>query len=115
MNERRRNNRMQLDGKLIVKRVGSATEEQKEVTIDVIDVSKTGVGFSCETLLDIGEVYETFLTLWTKEVIHAFMEIVRIEKKADTYAYGAIFIGMPEMDASRISVYETVEKEKKNQ
>lgn len=114
MDERRRNNRMQLDGKLIVKRIGS-TEEPIEVTIDVIDVSKTGIGFTCPEKLRIGAVYETFLTIWTKEVIHVFMEIVRMGEKEDGYTYGSIFIGMPETDASRISVYETIEKEKKNQ
>ena len=34
---------------------------------------------------------------------------IRIEKKADTFAYGGIFIGMPEMDMKRIETYETIE------
>ena len=32
------------------------------------------------------------------------MEIVRIEKKENTFEYGAIFIGMPEMESNRIEV-----------
>lgn len=104
---------MQLESKLIVKRVGTSTEAE-EVIIDIIDVSKTGIGFSCLKPLEIGAVYEAYLCIWTKEVLHAFLEIVRIEKKEDCFIYGAIFIGMPEMDASRIEVYETVENEKKN-
>ena len=58
--------------------------------------------------LQIGAVYEAFLTIWTKEVLHAFIEIVRIVKEDATYSYGGIFIGMPEMDAARIEVYDTV-------
>ena len=33
---------------------------------------------------------------------------MRIEKKEDGFAYGAIFIGMPEMEASRIQLYDTI-------
>lgn len=106
MDERRKNIRLELNSKLIIKRVDS--KESAEVSIAIIDVSKTGIGFACATPLNIGAVYETFLTIWTKEVIHAFIEIVRIEKKEGGYEYGGIFIGMPEMDSQRIEVYQTV-------
>ena len=106
MNERRKTQRSELASRLIIKQVtGDGTEE---VSIQVIDVSKTGIGFTCIEPLAIGTVYEGYLTIWTKEVIHAFIEIVRIEKKDDIFEYGAIFIGMPEMEAARIEVYQTV-------
>ena len=38
------------------------------------------------------------------------VEIVRIEKKEDTISYGAVFVGMPEMDAFRIEAYQTLEE-----
>lgn len=107
MNERRRNKRIDLESRLIIKRLDQDGSSE-EVTIDVNDVSKTGVGFSCNTPLEIGAVYEAYLTIWTKEVIHAFIEIVRIIKEEGTFSYGGIFIGMPEMDAARIEVYDTV-------
>ena len=31
------------------------------------------------------------------------------ELKSEGFSYGGIFIGMPEMDAARIEVYDTVE------
>ena len=105
----RKSRRMDLVSKLIIKRLsGKKTDGASEVIIDVQNVSKTGVGFTCDTLLEIGTVYEAYLTIWTKEVIHAFVEIVRIEKEEKTFSYGGIFIGMPEMDAARIEVYDTV-------
>lgn len=107
MEEKRRNKRTELLSKLVMKRLDGAGTE--EVSIEVTDVSKTGVGFTADKPLMIGAVYETYLTIWTKEVIHAFVEIVRIEKKGPKFNYGAIFIGMPEMDAARIEVYQTVE------
>lgn len=106
MDERRKSKRTELKSKLIIKRLDS--DEQKEATIDIIDVSKSGVGFTCKEALNIGAVYESYLTIWTQEVLHAFLQIVRIELQGDEYSYGAVFIGMPEMDASRIEVYQTV-------
>ena len=112
MEERRRANRRKLVSKLVVKRLDRSEEE--EVEIEIVDVSKSGIGFQCEQLLGIGSVYEGFLRIWTQEVIHAFLEIVRIEKKEDSFHYGAIFIGMPASDASRIEVYDTVESLKQD-
>lgn len=109
MEERRKSRRIELDAKLLIKRMdrGGFAEE---VAIDIIDVSKTGVGFTCEEGLEVGAVYESFLTIWTKEVLHAFLEIVRVDPSGDgVYAYGAIFIGMTEIDASRIETYGTIE------
>ena len=111
MEERRKSLRMEMPSTLSVKRLdGQAVEE---LEIEIIDVSKTGVGFRCNSALTIGAVYEANLRIWTQEVLHAFLEIVRIEKKGLSYEYGAIFIGMPEMDATRIETYQTVMEELK--
>ncbi len=105
MEERRKSRRMDLEARLIVKRLDS--DEKREVVINISDVSRTGVGFSCSDKLELKAVYECRLTIWTKEVIHAFLQIVRAnEKEEDICHYGAVFIGMSEQDASRISVYE---------
>ncbi len=112
MNERRKNKRTGLNSKLIIKRLDDSMHQ--EVEIEVIDVSKSGVGFTCNVPLKIGAVYESFLTIWTREVIHAFLQIVRIELKGvDRYVYGASFVGMPEMDAQRIEVYQTISENDK--
>lgn len=100
---------MEMPSTLSVKRLDGQAMEQVE--IEVVDVSKTGVGFNCNTALEIGAVYEANLRIWTQEVLHAFLEIVRIEKQGLTFMYGAIFIGMPEMDSSRIETYQTVTEE----
>jgi hypothetical protein len=108
MEERRKNKRMDMSSKLLLKSLNQG-EEPQEVSINVINVSKTGVGFTCEHALELGTVYESFLTIWTKEVLHAFLEIIRKEKVMDDlYEYGAIFIGMSETDASRIETYGTI-------
>lgn len=109
MEERRRSKRTELHSVLVIKRLGS--QDEQEVTIEINDISKTGVGFVCEEPLAIGNVYESYLTIWTKEVLHAFLRIVRIEMIDGEFHYGAVFIGMPEMDAARIEVYQTINDE----
>lgn len=95
-----------MSSRLMMKRLDGG--ENKEVAINIVDLSKDGIGFECAEALAIGEVYESYLTIWTREVLHAFLRIVRIELKQGGYFYGAVFVGMPEMDSARIEVYQTV-------
>lgn len=109
MEERRKNKRTQMESRLLIKRVDGNVHS--EADIEIVDVSKTGIGFISKSVLQIGEIYESYLTIWTKEVLHAFLQVVRIEMRQSDYFYGAVFIGMPEMDASRIAVYQAVNEE----
>ena len=95
MEERRRSKRTEMSATLMVKRLDH------------------GVGFLCKEVLSIGAVYESKLRIWTHEVLHAFLQIVRIEMKGDSYTYGAVFIGMSESDAARIRVYQTINDDEK--
>ncbi|MCR4649774.1 MAG: PilZ domain-containing protein [Lachnospiraceae bacterium] len=106
MNERRKSKRIELEAKIFVKRLDAA--ETQEISIDIYDISTSGIGFNCPEALTIGAVYDADLTLWNKDVIHCFIEIVRILKSDSTFQYGGIFIGMPEMDLKRIEIYDTV-------
>ena len=108
MDNRRRTKRLDLAGEILLKEIGGESFETVEITIT--DASRDGVGFSTNKQLTIGANYEANLTIWTKEVIHAFLEIVRIEMHEDYFEYGAIFVGMPEMDSKRIEIYQQVER-----
>lgn len=110
MEERRRSRRTSMHSTLVMKELGGG---DKQVSIKIIDVSKSGLGFECKEELKIGEIYEAHLTIWTKEVIHAIIQVVRIELKGRRYVYGAIFMGMPDTDSARIEVYQTIEDAKK--
>ncbi len=108
MEERRKNRRIALASTLVIKRM-DRNEEPRQVDIEVTDVSKTGIGFNCPVQLEIGSVYESYLTIWTQEILHAFLEIIRVEKKDGGFECGSIFIGMSEQDASRIATYDTID------
>lgn len=110
MEERRRSIRTELHAELLMNRLGTQTEEK--VIIQICDLSKRGIGFICEGQLEMGAVYECDLTIWTKEVIQVFIEIVRGEKLENGFRYGGSFVGMNDLDAYRIQVYQTVEEYK---
>lgn len=102
---------MDLSATLLMKNMNDGPAKEEEVIIEVLDVSKTGVGFVCDVPLSIGAVYETFLKIWTDDVIHAFLKVVRIEQtKEERYICGTIFIGLPEMNAKRIEVYDLLQR-----
>ena len=106
-NERRKSKRIELEAKIIVNRLDS--KEKKEIDIDILDISTSGIGFICNEFLAIGSIYDADLTLWNKDVIHCFIEIVRIHKTENGVNYGGLFIGMTENDLKRIEVYDMVE------
>ncbi len=105
MEEKRKATRLQLESKILLKRLDVPNSEDTRIDIEVKDVSKTGMGFICNYSLSVGAVYECELTIWTKEVIHAFVEIVRVVRKQNSFEYGGIFIGMPQADSQRIEIY----------
>ncbi len=111
MQEKRRDRRMSLSAKLFIKNMNDDSVKADEVEIEVLNVSKTGVGFISHIPLSMGAVYETHLKLWTDEVIHAFLKVVRLEDNGDgRYICGTIFMGLPEMNAKRIEIYEMLNR-----
>ena len=110
MEEKRRSKRIDLSGEIIIKEIGTGSE--KAIDIKINDASSVGVGFTTDEQLTIGNNYEANLAIWTKEVLHVFIKIVRASVDEDGYHYGGLFIGMPEDIKQRIDVYEIVEEEK---
>lgn len=108
MDERRKSKRTEMSSKIMINRLDGGENRRQETAIDIVDVSKKGLGFECTEELRIGEIYEAYLTIWTKEVLHAVLQIVRIERHPDRNSYGAVFIGMSETDQARITTYQTV-------
>ncbi len=110
MEERRKSRRLDLTGEILLKELG--TSEVRNCDIRITDCSSTGLGFATDQQLTIGNNYEAKITIWTKEVLHVIIQIVRASKENDLFHYGGLFIGMPEDVRKRIDVYETVEEEK---
>ena len=114
MEDKRKNKRLELSGEIILKELGG-TGDGEAAEIEIQDCSRDGIGFTTDKALLIGSNYEANLTLWNKDKIHVFIQIVRADKKGDIFRYGGIFIGMPDADRMTIQVYETVEDELSHQ
>lgn len=109
MDERRRKKRTDLDAQLKIKKADGSKIAEHD--IDVTDVSITGIGFMCADELELGSIYEGTLTIWTKEKIKVFLDIVRRQEKEDGIKYGAHFVGMPDLYKRKIGIYQVVEEE----
>lgn len=75
MEERRKARRMKLESTITVRRIDSGIDE--EVTIEIKDISKSGVGFFCTEMLEVGSIYQSSIIIWTKEIIPVLLKIVR--------------------------------------
>ena len=108
MSEKRRHKRLDLDVTLQLERIDEAgITTVKYAKVEVTDISRSGLGFTSQQELPIGAYYDTKIQIWTKEVVEAIIEIVRCTKLEDgTYKYGCFFVGMPDVDAMKIDIYQ---------
>ena len=107
MEEKRKHKRLDLDVKIQLERLDEeGVTTLKYVHVDVTEISRSGVSFSCQKQLETGTYYDTKIQIWTKEVVDAVIEIVRSEEENGVYHYGAIFIGMTDTDALKIDIYQ---------
>lgn len=105
--ERRNAKRLDLDVAVEFERLDDAgITTIKFVHVNVTDLSKSGLGFKTNQLLEIGTYYDVKLEIWTKEVIDAVIEVVRRTETEDGYQYGGTFIGMTEPDTLKIEIYQ---------
>ena len=108
MEERRRARRMRLESTITVRRIDSGIDE--EVTIEIKDISKSGIGFFFFVILEVGSIYQSSIIIWTKEIIPVLLKIVREVDHGEKKFYGAEFMGLSEIDMFRIAVYEELER-----
>lgn len=104
MEEKRKAKRIPLEGNLAINRVDSGKSEI--VPIQILDVSKSGMGFECARNLEMGAVYEIDLVLWTKEKISTFINIIRCDARDNKNIYGATFVGLTEAESCKIEIYD---------
>lgn len=104
MDEKRKAKRIPLEANLAINRVDGGKSEL--VPIQILDVSKSGMGFECARELEMNSVYAIELVLWTKEKINTFINIIRSDKKGGSNVYGATFVGITEADSCKIDIYD---------
>ena len=113
MEEKRRDRRLDLDVSIELERLDQGDMTTlKMVHVNVTDISSSGMGFDTMQPLEDGALYDTRITIWTKETIQAVIRVVRCEKAAENvYHCGATFVGLMSSDALKINIYSMLNPE----
>lgn len=107
MEDRRKSRRLELEVAVQFSKIeeGRITTVKYEY-VKVSDMSRSGIGFSTTQELKVNDFYDTKIRIWTGETLDTVVKIIRGEKKGDKYQYGGVFVGMTEMDAQKIDIYQ---------
>lgn len=63
--------------------------------IEVINISKTGIGFLTESILPIGYYFNANINLGNEDTLHCVVQIVRTQPdEGNMIFYGCEFVGM---------------------
>ncbi len=114
MEEKRRAKRMDLNATLKLNQVETKKDitglRREEFTVDVLNVSTTGIAFKCTEDLKIDTYYDIHVILWTKASFDSVVNIVRMEKlNGDEILYGCKFIGLRPSQELEIQIYEALQ------
>lgn len=121
MQERRKSSRMKIDVSIQLNSVKNGDADTKNLnkeafTVEVVNLSKDGIGFTTTEKLELNTFYDTTIVLWTKETFDTIIEIVRMENYGDgPTLYGCRFVGIMPSDQLKIQIYEMVNEKDEEQ
>lgn len=68
--------------------------ENINAPIEVLDVSKAGIGFKSESVLPVGYYFNARLELNEKDALNCVVRIIRQQPKEGYYMYGCEMVGV---------------------
>lgn len=75
--------------------------------IEVLNISKSGIGFRSESKLPIGYYFNASINLGDKETLHTVVKIIRSQPIDDKLTmYGCEFVGMAEVLSFVFDAYD---------
>jgi hypothetical protein len=75
--------------------------------IEVLDISKSGLGFRTESKLPLGYYFNASINLGEKETLHCVIKIIRSQPIDDKLTlYGCEFVGMAEILSFIFDAYD---------
>ena len=83
---------------------------KNDIEVEVLNISKGGMGFKTAEYLPLNSYYEAKVVLWTRESFVSIIEIVRMENDGtdEKNTYGCKFVGLSPADQFKIDVYQIV-------
>ena len=98
MQEKRKYKRVPVDMKLNISNLfkqDNVLIRNVDAPIEVINISKAGIGFLSKAELPVGFYFNSKIQLGDSEsVLYAVVRIVRVEKREDSNMYGCEFVGL---------------------
>ncbi len=108
MDNRRRCERIPTDIKLHIESLykqdhvilGNINED-----IQVVDVSKTGIGFTSSHQLPIGYYFNAKISFNEEKFFYSVLKILRVRDEGDIFHYGCEFVGLADILANTVDEY----------
>lgn len=110
MKERRREKRMSINLALEINdlyKQDNVRVTNIKAPIKVLDISKSGIGFSSESKLPLGYYFNAKINLGDKETLRTVVKIIRSQQIDDKKSmYGCEFVGMAEILSYVFDAYD---------
>jgi hypothetical protein len=74
-------------------------------SIQVKNISKTGIGFTCSHELPLGFYFDAKIQLTEDKFFYAVLKIIRVEEINNGYSVGCEFIGLADILSDRVDLY----------
>lgn len=114
--ERRKYERLPVDCKLKISKLYKQNIERVELIdadINVIDISKGGIGFRSRSVIPVGCYFDATIGLDEKEYFRSVVKVVRCVEDDEGFFYGAEFVGLAGFLAHKVEIYAQKIKEQR--
>lgn len=119
MKERRRAKRMPVELSLDINNLYKQDNVQVSnlnAPIEVVNISKTGIGFQSESVLPVGYYFNANINLGNEDTLHCVIKIIRSQPAANNQTmYGCEFVGMAAILSYIFDEYEDRQNEFENE
>lgn len=109
MEERRKHKRLPIKLQLAINelfRQDKAIIKMKHEDVDVINISKTGLGFLSESELPLGYYFDARIDFDEKNYFYCVVKMLRKEAYNEEHLYGCEFVGLAGFLAEKVDEYE---------
>lgn len=109
MSEKRRAKRLPVDITLKVESLYKQDHikvDSVNKTIEVTNISKTGIGFRCDTELPLDFYFNAKITIDSEKFFFSVLKIIRKDFTEDSWHFGCEFVGLADVLSGCIDDYE---------
>lgn len=110
MEEKRKSKRLPLNLELTISKLfaqDSLMIEDLNESIEVENVSKSGIGFYCVHELPIGYYFDANILLPNERHFFSVLKIVRVNKVDNGHSIGCEFVGLADILSKQVDEYES--------